>query len=201
MRTGQAVMLSGVSANQLSASNFVFFVNSAPTNEVLSADTVAENAANGTVVGTITGTDPNVGDVLHYSLINNAGGRFAIDTNTGVITVANGALLDFESVASHAITVRVTDQDGLTFDKSFTINVADLNEAPVAAGDHLTTSEEATLTLNASTLLANDSDPEGDRLTVTSVGNATHGAVSMVSDNITFFLAPNSAALQHLITP
>ena len=56
-----------------------------------------------------------------YSLTNNAGGRFAINATTGAITVANGALLDYETATSHAITVRVTDQGGLTFDKAFTI--------------------------------------------------------------------------------
>ncbi|MCH3873826.1 hypothetical protein LZC35_08925, partial [Campylobacter jejuni] len=50
-------------------------VNEAPTNATLSAATVAENAANGTVVGTVTGTDPDAGSTLTYSLTNNAGGR------------------------------------------------------------------------------------------------------------------------------
>jgi Ca2+-binding RTX toxin-like protein len=108
-------------------------VNEAPTNATLSGGTVAENSANGTVVGTVTGADPDAGAILSYSLVNNAGGRFAIGTSTGQITVANGALLDYESAASHGITVRVTDQGGLTFDKAFTIGVTDVNEAPTNA--------------------------------------------------------------------
>jgi len=56
-------------------------------------------------------------------LTDNAGGRFAIDVNTGLITVANGALLDYGSATSHGITVRVTDQGGLTYSESFTIGV------------------------------------------------------------------------------
>ena len=42
-------------------------------------------------------------------------------------------LLDYESATSHAITVRVTDQAGLTFDKTFTIKVTNINEAPTNA--------------------------------------------------------------------
>src|SRR6185503_1813933 len=59
--------------------------------------------------------------------------RFAINATTGQITVANGTLLDFETGASQAITVRVTDQTGLTLDKGFTIAVTNVNEAPTGA--------------------------------------------------------------------
>ncbi len=68
--------------------------------------------------------------MLTYALIDNAGGRFAIDANTGVITVADGTLLDFEAATSHGISVRVTDQGGLSFDRNFTIAVTNVNEAP-----------------------------------------------------------------------
>ena len=108
-------------------------VNEAPIDATLIGGGVPENSANGTVVGTISGTDPDVGDVLSYALLDAAGGRFAIDAHTGLITVANGALLDFESNASHNVTVRVMDHDGLFIDKTFTIVVANVNEAPTDA--------------------------------------------------------------------
>src|SRR6266436_7176042 len=108
-------------------------VNEAPTAATLSGGTVTENSANGTVVGTVAGLDPDAGAVLSYALTDNAGGRFTINAATGALTVANGTLLDYESATSHAITVRVTDQGGLTFDKSFTIGVSDVNEAPTGA--------------------------------------------------------------------
>ncbi|MCS6316514.1 MAG: cadherin repeat domain-containing protein, partial [Nitrospira sp.] len=62
-------------------------VNDAPTDLVLSANTVAANAANGTVVGTISGTDSDTGDTKTYSFTDSAGGRFAINSSTGAITV------------------------------------------------------------------------------------------------------------------
>ena len=104
-------------------------VNEAPTNATLSNTSVAENATNGTFVGTVAGSDPDAGAVLSYSLIDNAGGRFAVNAG-GTLTVANGTLLNYEAATSHAITVRVTDQNNLTFDKAFTITVANVNEAP-----------------------------------------------------------------------
>ena len=106
-------------------------MNEAPTNETLTNGAVAENSANGTVVGTMHTTDPDAGTVLTYTLVDNAGGRFAIDAETGVITVADGTLLDFETASSHGISVRVTDQGGLSFDKNFTIQVLNIPEPPV----------------------------------------------------------------------
>lgn len=100
--------------------------NHAPTNAILSGDSVAENAVNGTVVGTVTGMDPDAGAVLNYSLTNSAGGRFAINATTGQITVANGALLDYETATSHDVSVHVVDQGGLSFDKVFTLTVTDV---------------------------------------------------------------------------
>ena len=72
----------------------------------------------------------NANAVLTYTLSDNAGGRFAIDAATGVLTVADGAQLNFEGAQAHSITVLVTDQSELSFDKTFTINVTDVNEAP-----------------------------------------------------------------------
>ena len=107
-------------------------VNEAPTDAGLAGSTVEENAANGTVVGTVTGTDPDR-DALSYALTNNAGGRFAIDAHTGVITVADGTKLDFESAKTHDITVQVSDPSGLSFTTTFTIQVTDVNEPPTDA--------------------------------------------------------------------
>ncbi len=105
-------------------------VNDAPTDLVLSANTVAENAANGTVVGTASTTDPDAGDTHTYQLTDTAGGRFAINSATGEITVADGSLLNYESASSHSITVRTTDVGGLTHDQTFTITLTDVNENP-----------------------------------------------------------------------
>lgn len=105
-------------------------VNDAPTDIALDATTVAENAANGATVATATATDPDAGDTKSFSLVDNAGGRFAINAATGVISVANSALLNFEAATAHAITVRVTDAAGASYDEVFTINVTDVNEAP-----------------------------------------------------------------------
>ena len=65
--------------------------NDGPDDLALSNAAVNENVADGTVVGTASGSDADVGDVLSYSLTDDAGGRFAIDSSTGEITVADGS--------------------------------------------------------------------------------------------------------------
>lgn len=63
---------------------------------------------------------------MTYTLDDNAGGRFAIDSVTGVVTVANGSLLDYETATSHNITVRATSWDTSTTTLTFTIDLNDL---------------------------------------------------------------------------
>ncbi len=53
----------------------------------------------------------------------------------------HSSLLNFEAATSHTITVRTTDQGGLTFDKAVTINLTNVNEAPTAVADTATANE------------------------------------------------------------
>lgn len=100
----------------------------APTDITLSASSVAENSANGTVIGALAAVDPDQPSGHTFSLTADAGGRFGISGSN--LVVANGSLLNREAASSHSITVRATDADGLTFDKAFTITVTNVNEAP-----------------------------------------------------------------------
>lgn len=105
--------------------------NDAPSDISTAGAAVNENAANGTLVGSFTGTDQDAGDGLTFSLVNDAGGRFAIDA-TGKLTVKNGGLLNYEAATKHTITVRVTDESGATKDKNFDVTINNVNEAPYA---------------------------------------------------------------------
>ncbi len=166
-------------------------VNEAPTDETLTGGSVLGNPANGTVVGTVHGIDPDAGSVLTYSLIDNAGGAFAINANTGVITVADGTKLVFGTATSHAIDVRVTDQGGLSFDKS-------LQHYRRRSGETARRRQRAqggqrgqSLVISAASLIADSTNPSGAALSVASVGNASHGTVSLVNGNVTFVPAAN----------
>ena len=122
---------------------------------------IAETAPNGTLVGTYNGSDVDPGDTLTYSLFDSANGRFAIDPNTGVITVDDANQLDFETASSHMITVRI--DDGTTFtDDVVTIELSDVNESPMGMDDAITINEDATHTFAAADF--GFVDIEGDTL-------------------------------------
>ena len=99
-------------------------VNDAPTAVQLSNASVREAAANGTVVGRLTGTDLD-GPSLKYSLVDSAGGRFAIVGNE--LRVANGLMLDFEQSAGYTVRVSVTDSAGGTFARSIAVGVVNVS--------------------------------------------------------------------------
>jgi Ca2+-binding RTX toxin-like protein len=151
--------------------------NQAPTDIQLDRTVVDENSVKGTVIGTFSVTDPNMGDTHSYQLLNDAGGIFALDDGRLIVQGA----LDFEQAPSHAITLRVTDGGGLSFDKPFTILVNDLAEvspAPPAPPATQTSGDGGnnrfspgpgieTFTLGAGedTLSGNIGDFFGDRIT------------------------------------
>jgi Ca2+-binding RTX toxin-like protein len=97
--------------------------NQAPTGLSLSlnAPLLSEYAVPGKdIVGTLSATDAN-GDALTYKLLDNAGGRFAIDGNKLVLA---GPGVNFEDVPSHQIKVEVSDGKAKT-EQVFTISVKD----------------------------------------------------------------------------
>lgn len=87
-----------------------------------------ENSAVGTYVATAIGVDPDAGAALTYSFIDNAGGRFVIDASTGIITVASGAVLNFEVASSHLIAVQIVDAGGLITQRTLVVGLNDINE-------------------------------------------------------------------------
>ena len=134
--------------------------NDAPTNIGLSSATIQENLATGTAIGTFSSTDPDAGDTFTYTLVTGTGSG-----DNSSFSITNGQLksasaFDFETKPTYQIRVRTTDLGGLSFEKSFTINVNDANDAP----SNLTLSE-TTIAENVSigtlvgTFSSTDQDP------------------------------------------
>ncbi len=104
--------------------------NQAPTDLALSATTVNENVPVNTVIGTFSSTDPDTGNSFTYSLIAGTG-----DTDNTAFSIVGNQLQinnspDFETKNSYSIRVKTTDQGGLSFEKTLTITVNDVNETP-----------------------------------------------------------------------
>src|SRR6185503_18122538 len=151
---------------------------------------VAENATIGTAVGvTALALDPDATDAVTYSLDNDAGGRFAINANTGVVTVAGA--LDFETAASHAIIVRATSTDGSSVTQAFTIGVTNVNDvAPAitsAAGASVAENTSAVLNLTAT-------DADGPAATFAIVGGADAALFTIVGNQLRFIAPRNFEA-------
>jgi Ca2+-binding RTX toxin-like protein len=106
---------------------------STPVDSNASANFVLETAAVGTAVGlTAASMDPDAGDSVSYSLTNSAGGLFAIDKTTGVVTVAGA--LNYDLATQHTITVSATDKSGKHSESDFTIKVGDVTAQLVVDG-------------------------------------------------------------------
>ena len=120
-----------VSANAVQAARSSPSPQPPPSNRAPSFDaqtttrTVAENRAAGVNIGNpIAATDP---DTLTYSLGGDDAGSFDIVAASGQLRTK--AALDYESKASHTVTVRATDTGGLSDTINVNINVTNTEEA------------------------------------------------------------------------
>ncbi|MFZ4068935.1 MAG: cadherin domain-containing protein, partial [Caulobacterales bacterium] len=165
-------------------------VNEAPRLTSDGAASVVENSAGETVVATVTAVDDDAGDVLIYQLVNDAGGRFRIDSATGIITVAPDAVLDYESQPSHILQVRVRDSLGATAVADLTVSLTDGNEFPV-----ISSAASASIAENAAgvvyTVTATDADPD-QTLTYNLEGqDSDHFTIDAVSGAVSFRATPD----------
>ncbi len=91
-------------------------------------DESASSTKSGYIVEWNADTVLDATNPVTYSITSQTvNGAFAINSSTGVITVADGTKLDFESFASHSITVRVSDGSS-TYDKTFTVALNNIDE-------------------------------------------------------------------------
>jgi Bacterial Ig domain/Cadherin-like domain len=101
----------------------------------------------------------------------------------------------------------VADSAGASVGVWASLKVNAVNDGPVAVNDSLSVMEDNTLTLSTAQLLANDTDADlqdaaGDTLTVTAVGQANHGTVSLSNGVVTFTADANwqgAASFQYTV--
>lgn len=102
-------------------------------------DTLSVNDAdpNNTVIGALTATDGDNKPPYTWSLINNAGGRFALNPSTSLeveVRVANAALIDYGQNTSHTIRVGARNNEyPVVFEKDITINVVDATDPAISS--------------------------------------------------------------------
>ena len=167
-------------------------VNEAPTSIILTRNTIAENVPIGTTVGTLSTLDPDAGDSFTYALVAGTG---SADNNKFVLSgngLQTAALVDFESQPSYSIRLRTTDAGGLQFESIFTIQVTNVNEAPIAINISQNALENQAISIPIAQLSAIDPDV-GDVMTFTKVsgaGSNDNALVRVDADGKIFALAP-----------
>ncbi|WP_159435086.1 cadherin domain-containing protein [Rubritalea squalenifaciens] len=171
-----------LTAAEVSALGGVPLYKSAP---VASDETfaVSENASAGSAVGSVTATDADQGDTLVYSITaGNGGGEFAIDSATGEITTTT--VLDYESTVQYVLTVEVSD-GALSDSATITVDVTNVNEAPVASGASVSISEDAVIGTAVATVASTDPDSGDTAIYAITVGNdggfTINGATGVIS--------------------
>jgi hypothetical protein len=178
--------------------------NDAPGAPALGNASVAENQPVATVVGTLSAIDPDA-DALTFSLVagtgSNDNGSFTVVGNQ----LRTGAMFNFEAKSAYTVRVGVSDGHGGTAEQAFAITVTDVNEAPIADDESESGTSRAvgntTLIGNDPTdgppgaaetvkktitedILAGDTDPEGDPLSIVAgtIASNDGGSVTLEAD-------------------
>ncbi len=179
-----------------SALNSVLTANSAP---LASNDKLTVNEDSGTTtVSAATGllsndTDSNLDalTITSYS-ISGVSGPFVLGspttiTGVGSITINADGSYSFTPLANYNGTVppisyTVSDGKGGSSTAVLSITVAPVNDAPQPVNDTATTPEDTPISKN---ILANDTDPDGDALTVTQFSFQSNGSTVTYSASST----------------
>ena len=129
--------------------------------------------------------DPD-GDAMSVTAVTQPASGTAIVNDDGTVTYtpADGFTGDVQ------FTYTLTDATGETAEGTITIGVTPPNDPPVAGDDGVSVLAGETTAIGADTLLANDSDPNGDALSVSAVAAAAHGSVNLSGGTVSY--TPNS---------
>lgn len=140
----------------------------------IAVDDIVTIPEDGSICVSVLNNDLEVdGDVLVVS------GTFGGPKKGSVQVVGNQVCYTPNPNFNGADTIRVIVCDNKPSGKCDTsllvINVTPLNDAPIANDDNISTNEDTQVCFN---VLNNDSEPDGDQLTVTIIDNPNHGTIT-----------------------
>ena len=160
-------------------------VNDAP---VFTSSPVTAASEGSAYAYNITASDDDEGAVLTINADTKPAWLDFTDNGDGTALLSGTP--DNGDVGGHAVVLTLTDGIIATpVEQAFTITVGNVNDAPVAVDDEAATDEGAPVTIP---VLANDTDEDGDVLSVTngSVADPAHGTVQNNQDG-TVTYTPN----------
>jgi VCBS repeat-containing protein len=151
-------------------------VNDPPTNVSLAPSSLPENKPVGTVVGTFSTTDVDVGDTFTYTLVAGAGSEDNSSFEVSGNELKTKASFDFETQATYKIRVKSTDSGSASFEKQLTVTVENANDPPTdIALSPASVNENEPAGTEVGTLSTTDQDV-GDTFTYTLVvGTGSEG--------------------------
>jgi VCBS repeat-containing protein len=165
------------------------------------AFSINENSPAGTSVAQVAASDPDPGQSLVYAIVSgNTGNTFQMSAS-GLITVNNASMLDFENPVSFQLLVQVTDNGvpALASSTNITISVNDVNEAPLMNDQAFSINENATAGSVVGNMIATDPD-QGQSLTY-SIFSGNTGSAFAIHPVLGEITVNNSAALNFEATP
>ncbi|TOH56518.1 RTX toxin, partial [Vibrio parahaemolyticus] len=168
-------------------------VNDAPTIKVDAVESITEDAVStDMVVATLTVRDTDTPeDQLTVSLENNSNGYFVFVGNEVKLTQAGVDAVNNDELNLKDLTISASVSDGVnpTANDSDSLIVNRVNDAPVAKDDIATTQEDTAVTID---VLPNDSDVDGDKLSIESASvPKEQGTVEVVNGKLVFTPAEN----------
>ncbi|EGQ8510500.1 tandem-95 repeat protein [Vibrio parahaemolyticus] len=168
-------------------------VNDAPTIKVDAVESITEDAVStDTVVATLTVRDTDTPeDQLTVSLENNSNGYFVLVGNEVKLTQAGVDAVNNDELNLKDLTISASVSDGVnpTANDSDSLIVNRVNDAPVAKDDIATTQEDTAVTID---VLPNDSDVDGDKLSIQSASvPEAQGKVEIADGKLVFTPAEN----------
>jgi|GEM_PF-1276699 len=153
-----------------------------PTDIELSKASIPENDPVGTQVGVFSSVDPDTGDSFSYSLEDDLNYPDNLSFTIVGDALITSLVLDYETQSVYTILVRTTDGGGKWFERTFTIDVEDVNEAPTAVEDTYSTLKNQPLIVLPSGVLENDLDPESDALSAFKLTDPAVGVLILSVD-------------------
>ncbi len=151
---------------------------------------VSEDGATVVTAATLTANDSDADkDALTITGVGATGTIGTVALVDGNVSYAAGSAFQYlkaGETATDSFTYTVSDGHGGVSTATTTVTITGENDAPKAADDTLFASPGVAATV---AVLANDSDPEGDAITVQSVTNGAHGTVSINSDGTLSYTA------------
>lgn len=97
-------------------------VNEPPAGIALSNQSVREEAPFGTLVGLVSAADPDQGDTLAFTLVDDAGGSFRLVGNR----LETARALSFRDAPRPTVRIRATDTAGATAEAALAVTVVEL---------------------------------------------------------------------------